>query len=47
MTEVRGESELQPDGALHVNTEHLKAGKWEAAHEVTYREDAAAKVVFK
>jgi hypothetical protein len=47
VTEVRGTSELRPDGTLHVKTEHLKTGNWEFGHEATYREDAAANVVFK
>jgi hypothetical protein len=47
VTEVRGTSELLPSGEFHVKTEHLKDGKWEAGHEVTYQEDAMAKVVFK
>ena len=47
IAEVRGTSELQPDGSFHVKTEHLKNGEWSAGHEVSYREDPAAKVVFK
>jgi hypothetical protein len=47
VTEVRGTSELLPDGAFHVKTEHLKDGKWDVGHEVKYGQDAAAKVVFK
>lgn len=47
VTEVRGTSELKSDGTLHVKTEHLKDDKWEVGHEVTYREDPTAKVVFK
>lgn len=47
VTEVRGTSEVLPDGTLHVKAEHLKGGKWEVGHETTYREDAEAKVVFK
>jgi hypothetical protein len=47
VTEVRGESELLPDGGLRVKTEHLKDGRWQPGREVTYKEDATAKVVFK
>ena len=47
VTEVKAISELLPDGALRVTTEHLKEGKWEPGREVVYREDVAAKVVFR
>jgi hypothetical protein len=47
VTEVRGTSELLPDGALHVTAEYLKDGRWQPGHEVTYHTDPAAKVVFK
>lgn len=47
VTEVRGESELLPDGGLLVKTEHLKDGQWQPGREVTYRVDPAAKIVFK
>jgi hypothetical protein len=47
VTEVRGISELLPDGAFLVKTEHLKDGKWQAGREVAYHADAAARVVFK
>ena len=47
VTEVRGSSGLQPDGTLHVKTEHLKNGEWLPGHEVTYQEDPTASVVFK
>ena len=47
VTAVRGTSEMTPDGRLHVKTEHLKDGAWAPGHEVTYREEPAAVVVFK
>jgi hypothetical protein len=47
VTEVRGESELRADGTLGVKTEHKKNGEWSAGREVVYREDPAARVVFK
>ena len=47
VTEVRGTSEMKPDGSFHVKTEHLKNGEWSPGHEATYREDSSAKVVFK
>ena len=47
VTEVRGTSELLPDGVFRVKTEHLKDGEWQLGREVTYNQDPAAKVVFK
>lgn len=46
-TEVRGTTELSPDGTFHVRSEYLKNGTWVPGHEVTYREDSSAKVVFR
>jgi hypothetical protein len=45
--EVRGTSELTKDGELKVKTEHLKEGKWQPGHAVTYKLVPDAKVVFK
>jgi hypothetical protein len=47
VTEVRATTELLPDGSLHVKAEYLKNGEWTPGHEITYKEDANAKVVFK
>jgi len=47
VTEVRGVSEISTAGTLQVKTEYLKNGDWVPGREVTYREDAMAKVVFK
>ena len=47
VTEVRGTSELLPDGTFRVKTEHLKDGAWQAGREVIYEQVPAAKVVFK
>jgi hypothetical protein len=47
VTEVRGTSELLPDGAFFVKTEYLKEGNWQPGREVTYKQDPGAKVVFK
>jgi hypothetical protein len=47
VTEVRGTSELLPDGAFRVKTEYLKAGEWQPGREVTYNQDPDANVVFK
>jgi hypothetical protein len=47
VTEVRGVSEISTAGTLQVKTEYLKNGDWVPGREVTYREYAAGKVVFK
>jgi hypothetical protein len=47
VTEVRGETEMRPDGTFHVKTEYFKEGVWVPGRETTYREDATAKVIFK
>jgi hypothetical protein len=47
VTEVRGTSEIQPDGKFHVKAEYLKNGQWAVGHEVTYEEDPTSEVVFK
>jgi len=47
VTEVRGTSEIQPDGKFHVKTEYLKNGQWVPGHEVTYEEDAVSQVIFR
>jgi hypothetical protein len=46
-TEVRAVNEVGSDGSLHVKSEYLKSGTWVPGHEVTYREDASAKVIFR
>jgi hypothetical protein len=47
VTEVKGISQLNPDGTFHVKSEHRKGDTWSPGHEVTYRQDPAAKVVFR
>jgi len=47
VTEVRGTSEIQPDGKFHVKAEYFKKGQWVIGHEVTYEEDPESEVIFK
>ena len=47
VTEVRGTSEITPEGKFHVKAEYRKDGKWGLGHEVTYQEDASSEVIFK
>jgi hypothetical protein len=47
VTEVKGVSEITPAGTFQVKTEYLKNGDWVPGREVTYRENAGAKLVFK
>lgn len=47
VSEVRGTSEIRPDGTFQIKTEHLKDGQWVPGRDVVYREDPSAKVEFK
>ena len=47
VTEVKATSEILSDAGFHIKSEYLKSGEWVPGHEVTYREDASAKVEFK
>lgn len=47
VAEVRGTSELLPDGQFRVKSEYLKDGQWTPGRDVTYKEAADAKVIFK
>jgi hypothetical protein len=47
VTKVRATSKLLADGRLHVKSEYWKDGSWAPGHEVLYKEDSAAVVVFK
>lgn len=47
VTEVKAVGEIRADGTMLSKSEYLRNGKWEPGHEVTYREDPKAEVVFK
>ena len=47
VTEVRGTAEIGADGAFRMKTEYLKDGKWQPGRDAVYREDPAARVVFR
>ena len=47
ITEVKATAELRSDGSFHNKSEYLKEGQWVPGHEVTYREDPKAEVIFK
>ncbi len=47
VTEVRGTLEILPDGTVRVKAEHKRGGTWEPGRETIYREDSAARVVFR
>lgn len=48
VTEVRATARLEADGSFAVKTEHRgKDGAWGAGRETVYREDPAAKVIFR
>jgi hypothetical protein len=47
VTEVKSTGEVRADGTMLSKSEYLKEGKWVPGHEVTYKEDPKAEVVFK
>jgi hypothetical protein len=47
VTEVRGTTEILPDGTFHVKAEYLKQGQWQPGHEATYHESPTSTVNFK
>ncbi len=47
ITEVKSTSKLLPDGRLHATSQYLKKGEWVKGHEVYYKEEPTAEVVFK
>jgi len=47
VTEVKATGELRDDGTMHSKSEYLKEGKWVPGHEVHYKEDPKAEVVFR
>ena len=47
VTKVRATSKLLADGRLHVKSEYWKNGAWAAGHEIIYKEDSTAEVVFQ
>lgn len=46
-TEIKGVSEIRPDGTFVVRTDRLRNGEWSPGRETVYRVDPAAKVVFQ
>jgi hypothetical protein len=47
ITEVRATIEMRPDGTYLQKSEFLKDGKWTPGREAVYRQDPAARVIFK
>jgi hypothetical protein len=47
VTEVRATSKILPDGTLHVKSEYLKKGEWQAGHEIIYKQEPGAELIFK
>lgn len=47
VSEVRGTSEIRPDGTFHIKTEHLKDGQWMPGRDVVNKEDPSSKVEFQ
>ena len=44
---MKATGEVHADGAMHSKSEYLKEGKWVPRHEVNYKEDPKAEVVFR
>lgn len=47
VSEVRGTLEILSDGTVKVTAEHKKDGTWQLGRETIYRQDPAARVVFR
>lgn len=47
ITEVRGTSAILPDGTMRAVSRYFQNGAWVDGHEILYREDASARVVFR
>lgn len=47
ITEVKATGELLPDGRLRSKSQYLQNGQWVDGHEIFYRENPMAKVIFK
>jgi len=47
ITQVKAIIEFLPNGHLHNTSQYLMHGNWVAGHEIYYKEDPYAKVLFK
>jgi hypothetical protein len=47
ITEVKSTAHIAPDGSQRVLSQYFKNGAWVEGHEVTYRVDDQAEVVFR
>jgi hypothetical protein len=47
ITEVKATGEMLPDGKMRSKSLYLQLGKWVDGHEIFYKEDPTARVVFK
>lgn len=47
VTEVRGASELLPDGTLRITAEYFKDGQWQPGRKTDYHEAPQAEVIFR
>ena len=47
ITEVKAIGEKLPDGRMNSKSQYLKEGKWIDGHQIIYKEDPDAKVIFK
>jgi hypothetical protein len=47
ITEVRSSGKILPDGRMYSKSQYLQNGEWVDGHEIFYKEDPQAKVIFK
>tara|TARA_B100001750_G_C15396117_1_gene540127 strand:+ start:100 stop:612 length:513 start_codon:yes stop_codon:yes gene_type:complete len=47
ITKVKSITQLLPNGEKHTKAQYLQNGKWIDGHEIYYKEDSSAKIIFK
>lgn len=47
ITEVKAKSAILPDGTMKSQASYFRNGAWEDGHEILYREDPSAQIVFR
>ena len=47
ITEVKSIVQLLPNGNLHTKSQYFQNGKWVDGHEIQYKEDQKAKIIYR
>ena len=47
ITKVKSIVQLLPNGEMHNKSQYFQEGKWIDGHEIYYKEDPEAKIIFK